>query len=265
MAKMKTRVYLLVMISFVLTGKSLGQELNQIFPRYIGITLGMDFMAIQETSLNRAIHKGPGMYLGFFTEKQRGRTIHRLEFNMSSHFMKSAYEEEVSTFNFTGQLRYRYLINICDPEASQGVYMGGSASINTQISYFDNWDENHFFWLTAYSLGLDSRIEKRLRKNKIRIEAGLPLLSLASRPPVEFTETQFSSDFSSVVKKLNENPRIVSPFSHFSGHVSLRYCFDENSRVKKNLLWQTNYLNNELPGSGKLKSFTHRLGFELYF
>jgi hypothetical protein len=262
---MKTKIYLLVMISFVLTDKSLGQEFNQIFSRYTGITLGMDFMEMQETSLNRAIHKGPGVYFGFFTEKQRGRTIQRLEFLLSSQFMKSAYEQETSTFSFTGQLKYRYLINICDPEVFPGIYIGGSASANTQISYFDNWDENHFFWLTSYSIGLDSRIERRLRKNKIQIEAGLPLLTLASRPPVECIETQFSSDLFNVVQRLNENPRIVSPFRHFSGHVSLRYCFDENAKVKKNLLWQTNYLNNALPGSGKLKSFTHRLGLELYF
>jgi hypothetical protein len=262
---MKTRLYLLVMISFILTGKSLGQEFNQIFPRYTGITLGMDFTEMKETSLNRAIHKGPGVYFGFFTEKQRGSTIQRLEFLLSSHFMKSDYEEERSTFNFTGQLRYRYLINICGPDVYPGIYIGGSASVNTQISYFDNWDENHFFWLTSYSIGLDSRIERSLGKNKIQVEAGLPLLALASRPPIEFTETQFSSDFSDVAKKLNENPKIVSPIKHFSGHVSLRYCFDDNSKVKKNLLWQTNYLHNELPGSRKLKSFTHRLGLELYF
>jgi hypothetical protein len=262
---MKTRIYLLVMISFILTGKSLGQDVNQNFPRYTGITLGMDIMEMKENSLNRAIHSGPGFYFGFFTEKQRGRTIQRLEFPLSSHFMKSDYEEERSTFIITGQLRYRYLINICDSDVYPGIYFGGSASVNTQISYFDNWDENHFFWLTSYSVGLDSRIEKRLGKNKIQIEAGLPLVTLASRPPIEFTETQFSSDFSDVAQKLNENPRIVSPFRHFSGQVSLRYCFDENSKVMKNLLWQSNYLHNELPGSGKLKSFTHRLGLEFYF
>jgi len=262
---MKTNIFLSVMLSFVLTDISLGQEFNQIFPRYTGITLGMDFMQMREASLNRAIHKGPGVYFGFFTEKQRGRTIQRLDFLLSSHFMKSDYEKETSTFNFTGQLKYRYLVNICDPEIFPGIYIGGSASVNTQISYFDNWDENHFFWLTGYSIGLDSRIVRQLGRNRIQVEAGLPLVTLASRPPIEFTETQFSSDFSTVVQKLNENPRIVTPFSHFSGQVSLRYCFDENSRVKKNLLLQTNYLNNELPGSGKLKSFTHRLGLELYF
>jgi hypothetical protein len=262
---MKTKMYVLVMISFILTGKSFGQEPHQIFPRYTGITLGMDFAEMKETSLNRAIHKGPGVYFGLFTEKQRGRTIQRLEFLVSSHFMKSAYEKETSTFNFSGQLRYRYLINISDPHVSPGVYIGGSASVNTQINYFDTWDENHFFWLTSYSIGLDSRIERRLGKNKLQIEAGLPLLSLASRPPVEFTESQFSSDFSAVAKKLHENPRIVSPFRHFSGYVSVRYCFDENARIRKNVLWQTHYLHNELPGSGKLKSLTHRLGLELYF
>jgi hypothetical protein len=262
---MKTKVLLLVIISFVLAGKSLCQEFNQIFPRYTGITVGLDFMEMKETSLNRAIHKGPGLYFGFFTEKRRGRSIKRLEFLLSSHFMKSIYEKATSTFNFTGKLRYRYLINICDPDFLTGIYIGGSASVNTQISYFDNWDENHFFWLTGYSIGLDSRIEKQLGKNKIQIEAGLPIVTLASRPPVEFTETQFSSDFSKVAQKLNENPRIVSPSRHFSGQVLLRYCFDENSKVRKNLLWQTNYLHNKLPGSGKLKSFTHRLGLELYF
>lgn len=262
---MKTRIYLLVTIVFVLTGRSLGQELDQIFPRFTGITLGVDFSAMQETSLNRATHRGPGLYFGVFTEKQRGRTIQRLEFLLSSHFMKSAYEQEISTFNFTGQLRYKYLVNISNPEIFPGIYIGGSASACTQISYFDNWDENHFFWLTSYSIGLDSRIERKLGKNKVQIEAGLPLLTLASRPPVEFSETQFSSDISAVVKKLNENPRIVSPFEHFYGYVSLRYCFDENSKVRKNLLWHTSYLNNELPSSAKLKNFTHRLGLELYF
>lgn len=262
---MKTKIILLIIISFFMAGKLPGQEFQQIFPRYTGITMGLDFKEMKETSLNRAIHKGPGLYFGVFTEIQRGRTVQRVEFLLASHFMKSAYEQSISTFNFTGKLKYRYLINIGDPDVVPGIYIGGSASLNTQISYFDNWDENHFFWLTGYSIGLDSRIEKSLGRNKIQIDAGLPLVTLASRPPVEFADTQFSSDISAVAKKLNENPRIVSPFRHFSGYVSLRYCFDENSKVRKNLLWQTDYLHNELPASGKLKSFTHRLGLELYF
>lgn len=259
---MKTIFKLFLIILILHAELSFSQELSGVKKRFNGITVGLSLKEMREESMNRAIHRGTGLSLGFFSESLNGRSLRRVEFLVSSHFLKSRFEEEISSFSFNGSLRFRQLFNVCNPEDCQSIFVGGSASLDAGIAYFDNWDENHFYWRTSYSLGLDSRIQKRLGRDKIQIEAGIPLLSVISRPPNPFPYSQSSSNFLKVLKNLHENPRVSLPHQDFTGNILLRYCFEGDSKVRKSLFWQTNYLHNRIPGSGTLNSLTHRLGVE---
>ena len=169
---MKRSIYSVLICASLITISSVAQTAGELYHNYSGLSLGLAFNEMKEASINKAVHKGPGIFIGFFHEQNKGRIVHRFEFLLASHFMKSKFEDEIASYNFTGTLRYRYLYNVCDPRNCQPLYLGGSINLNTQITYFDNWDENHFYWNTAYSFDFDSRIERKLWSDKIQLELG---------------------------------------------------------------------------------------------
>jgi hypothetical protein len=238
-----------------------GIEENQ-----FGLQIGLSGNQMQEGSLNKVLHSGIGFHACLFREKISERKLKRFEFLLSPGFLKSDYESEISSFHFQTSCNYRYMFRFLRNRSRLGFFVGGIVSADANIQYFDNWDENHFYWLTAYSVGIDFRIElQTFRKNKLQIEGNIPLISLVSRTPKHFMNTQASSSLLNVVKKMHENPRISHTGRNLSFNLLLRYVFQKTENSIPNLFWQFHLIKNTLQGSGKFRSMNHTIGIELIF
>lgn len=231
-----------------------------------GPQLGISANKLQDASLSKVLHQGPGFYFGTFTEKSTGLSFQRIEVSLAANFLKSNYEIENSSFHFQLPFKYTYLRSLRKLEKGPAIYFGGFASFAANIEYFDNWDQNHFYWLTSYNLGVDFRTELHLSsKGKLQVESNIPIISLISRPPEQITNTQASSSFFNILKTIHTNPTIAFPIQHLSFCFGVRYIFFNKRKIQPALVWKLQYLKNNTRESRSLKIMNQTIGIEFYF
>ncbi len=266
MNAMKKLPFVLIVVFFIFIDNLSAQRSDDSQIKFSGIKLGYSYNELQEGSLNRLIHGGSGFFAGWFTEKLNGKTVKGFEFQLSTNMLKSSYEAESASLNFNLPMRYRYLFNLYNPNLSTDFYAGGFAGMNLNIEYFDNWDENHFYWLTSYSFGPDFKIDHSFsQRHRFQIEGKLPLISLVLRPPSIFMTIQSKSGFFEVVKKIHENPCLALIDKHFEFNILTRFTFLNSGKVQSNVFWQMHYLKNKIARSEQIKMITHSFGIELCF
>ncbi len=260
------KLFTIIVVVLMLIGNLTAQKAEGFSGKFSGLKLGYSYNELQESSLNRLKHGGNGFLAGWFFEKLNGKTVKGFEFQLVTNMLKSSYETDPATLNLNLPLYYHYLFNLYNPNLSTNFYIGGYAGINFNIEYFDNWDENHFYWVTSYSLGPDFRFDySLLQRHKLQIEAKLPLISLVSRPPALTMKIQSKSGFFDIVDEIHENPRFAFIDKHFEFKILTRYNLFDSGKMQSNVFWQMHYLKNKISGSEQLKMFNHSFGIELCF
>ncbi len=84
------------------------------------------------------------------------------------------------------EIAYSYLRKARDDFGRGHLFFGGQVKWDVHHGYYESWDEEHIYWLGAYSLG--PRLTwNRARGDNTRLaaELDLPLIALVSRPPLE--------------------------------------------------------------------------------
>jgi hypothetical protein len=236
-------------------------------PRMLsGFHFGMSYLNLKDEVLNNAIHKGSGISGAIYLERSDNMSVKRLDLELESGFLKSNFESEASSYMFSGSAGFTYLRNLCHAEPGIRFYLGGKVKTGTAIEYFDNWDESHFYWITAYSIGAGFRIDYSLGNNsKIRMEGDFPVFSLVSRPPAEFLYTQSSPALPNVIKDLNHDLRLLSPARYQELNLRLKYSFGNPKKFVPGVFWRLSYLTVDKDGSGKLKYLNQTFGVEFIF
>lgn len=230
------------------------------------VQLGMSFIELKERSLNNALHTGPGIYGAWILERAGSRSLKQLDLNLAAGFLKSDFEDEISSNVFAGTAGFSLLKNFCAACPDLNFYMGGKVRLASAIEYFDNWDESHFYWNTAYSAGVDFLADYSFRSGrKISIEGEMPLISLVSRPPDGISFSQSSPYINDVLADLNSDPGVMLPSGFLDLNFEVKYSAGERSKLMPSLFWRFHFLNVDKIGSGKLETLEHTLGIEYIF
>jgi hypothetical protein len=263
---MKRILMTIAVLGAIYSGNSFAQQAEYSFEKISGIQFGITYNELQEGDLNRIIHGGNGFTGGWFLEKSNRKIVKRFELQLATELLKSSFEEEISSYHFNIPISFHYLRNVYAGIPSTGIYAGGFAKASFSIEYFDNWDENHFYWLTSYSLGPDFRIDYFFPwKHNLQIGMNMPFVALISRPPSKSMEIQSKTGFAEITKNIHENSRLAFVNRHLDIHLRARYSFKDSKKIQPKLFWQFQYVNNQMSDSGRLKMITNLLGIELCF
>lgn len=263
---MKRFLLTMIVLIGIFPDNSVAQQAEKAPGKMSGIRFGVSYNELQEVALNRILHKGSGFTGGWFLEKSIGKTVRYFDLQLATIMLKSPFEKEISTYHFNIPASFHYLFDIYRGIPSTGFYAGGFAKMSLNIEYFENWDENHFYWLTAYSLGPDFRIEHCFPwKHKLLVEANLPVIALISRPPSNIMEIQSKTGLFNVAKKIHENPSVAFIDKNLEINFRARYSFTESKKIQPKLFWQIHYISNQIHNSERLKMINYSMGVEICF
>jgi len=266
MKRMKRMITCLMVFLFMISFDAVSQEGADTRRKLSGFHFGMSYMNLKDEVLNNVIHKGTGILGAIYLERSDKTSVKRLDLELQSGFLKSNFESEASSYLFSGSAGFRYLRNLYYADPGIKFYLGGKVKIGTAIEFFDNWDESHFYWITAYSIGAGFRFDYSFGDNsKIQIEGDLPVFSLVSRPPAEFLYTQSSPALPDVLKDLNHDLRLLSPARYQDLSLQVKYSLRNPKKFVPAIFWRLCYLSTNKDGSGKLKYISQTFGVEFIF
>ena len=245
---------------------AIAQAPDKIDRSTFGFSVGLSHFQLKERLINNLAHTGWGFCAGGIYLKPAVRSNHRLAFNVGFNMLKSAFEEESSTYLIHSSLTYRYNYRIISINDRTDLYIGGQAGMEATQGIYENWDENHFYWLTAYTLGLNGRLQINVSdRSAFSFEGNLPFIALVSRTPATRLIHEDNPVFSSVVGKIHEHPSLASWPDHFAVEFKLGYTFSFKGKSRQTIFWQGNYISNDIARSKKINIINHTAGIEFLF
>ncbi len=263
---MKKPLVVCFMILLRISCPTFSQENTDTGSKYSGFQIGISHMDLQEQSLNRAIHRGPGLMGAYYLERSNSKAMTLLNMDLGSAFLRSNYESETSSYMFSGSVSISHLRNLAIKNPALSFHLGGKAEAGSVIEYFDNWDESHFYWITAYSLGVDLRFAWSFGRNsRIGLEVDFPVLSLVSRPPSSFHSTQMSPSLPDVFRELNRDLRLMSPGGYRNLNIQVKYSLRNAKKFVPSIFLRFSEMYVDKDGSGSVKFINHALGVEYRF
>ncbi|MFC1485597.1 hypothetical protein ACFL55_01055 [Candidatus Latescibacterota bacterium] len=232
----------------------------------LGISLGLNEYQVKENVLNRIRHNGLLFSTGVYHETNTSETHRKTNFNFIVNTMKSRYEADNASFATNLFLTYNYLGKISDIRNDTSYYLGGTLGTDIHLTYFNNWDESHFFWMTSYFLGLDTIITHDLQgRGTFDVEMCIPIISLISRPPKRFLYKEGKADFGWFLDKIHENLKVTSLNRHAALYINTGYTFKYAKRFKNRIEWKFCYVNNRMNYSEPLHVLYHTVGLSFIF
>lgn len=231
-----------------------------------GFQIGGSHVELREESLNRATHKGPGLAGAFYLERACGKSLKSLNLELGTAFLGTGYEDEMSSFRFSGSASFSYLRKPGKGNAESGFLVGGKLKAASAITYFDNWDESHYYWLTAYSFGPDLRFTCPVGSHgRLQFDADFPVLSMISRPPVRFLFTQSSPAFADVLRDLNQDLGWLTPVNYRNINIGVKYSFRDPGRIAPAIFFKLNDMRIHMEGSAPMRYLSQTIGVECSF
>ena len=254
-------VVLLINFSGFLFAQNNSEKTNN-FALHFGLT---EYQT-QEQVLNKVVHSGMFPALGFSYTIPSYESLHNISLFFTFNPIKSSYELGAASLASNMNLNYSYTQKISDLRPSLGLWLGPIGGMDYNVSYFENWDESHFYWLTSYYLGFDSRlIYNRSNGAYVTFDMQLPLLALVSRPPDRFLKSEIDPKFSAIVNNMHDNMELTSLNRYFDIKLNIAYTFAGSENFMQSFYWRFRYLNNNMAYSKNVKILTHSLGLVLSF
>jgi hypothetical protein len=146
----------------------------------IGVGLGGVHQQVRDDVLAPLRWDGPGaaIELSYDNRSRAGR--HHAEFRFPVAFVKNRYDAEGVTAEVTAG--YGYLRTVAGDVAGGRIRVGGLLDWTLNLEWFEDWDDEHLYWLNAYELGPWVTWARPLGADQ-RIEIGLdvPIVALTSR------------------------------------------------------------------------------------
>jgi hypothetical protein len=190
-----------------------------------------------------------------------------MEIMAGVNLLQTDYEPEIGSFLIQLSTRYSFSRHAASFSNGKGdLYLGGRADLNASQGIYTNWDVNHFYWLTAYSIGFNSIVQYKIpNKSAISAELGLPLLSLVSRTPDRLLFHEAKPEFLYVINQVHQNPSLEVPSGHLNLELRLAYHRKIGKNAAQAIFWQFNYVRTHVKSSSEFQQINHALGIEFLF
>lgn len=256
----------MMMILFLPSVETFSQQGgNGIGPTF-GFSAGISHFQVKEKNINGLVHRGPGFSASALYSHFSLYALQRLELSGGLNFLQSRYEPEAGTYLIQTSINYRYQRLVVSPGRGLALFLGGMAGLDASQGIYQNWDLNHFHWLTSYSLGFSGSFRYELgERNALTVEWAIPLLSLISRTPARRLYHEDNPGLSYILGKIHENPTLESWPIHRSVEMKLGYHRKAKDRGQQAFFWKFNHVNNHGPGSNPINIITHAIGIEFLF
>lgn len=231
-----------------------------------GFNVAVSHYQVKEYNLNSLVHSGPGLNIAGVYEHYSDGSRQRLELLAGMNFLKSKFETEAGSYLIQSSLNYRIGRRVVSCFNGMELYLGGSAGLNAVQGIYDNWDVNHFYWLTSYSVGLHAMSHIRIgRRGSVSLEATLPMIAVISRTPADLFHHEDNPDFLYVIDRIHRDPSLESLPSHFAPEVKLSCHTVLRGQARQTLFWKLSHVKNHVDASDPLLTIQHAFGIEFLF
>lgn len=263
---MKKFIILVFIIIFADSTAAFSSETSKYYNSEFGFNIGLNEYQVKEDILNKIRHRGLLLSSGLFHEKTTDISLRKIDFNFIINTLKSRYDPDNASIVINPSLTYRYARKVKDIDRNTCFFLGGIIGTDTHITYFENWDESHFYWLTSYFLGLDGVVTyQRSDRSYFQFEFNSPVIALISRPPERFLYKEVNPEFSWIVGKMHDNITLTSIHRHFVLNMNAGYTLQYSNRFKQRIEWRFSYIKNRMKKSKDINVLYHTLGISFIF
>jgi hypothetical protein len=108
------------------------------------------------------------------------------------------------------------------------------------MSFYENWDDSHIYWTTAYRIGPTVSIASRSRDmSHFYAFAGVPVLTLVSRPDAIIDYKVVDPTFTGIVSRLHQDLTLTSVHRYFAPTVGVGYAMGKGSgELSSNVVYE---------------------------
>ena len=263
---MKTRSFAIFLLIIVCGNSAYSQEKFESFKLKKGFSISPSYLQVKDKSLNGLVHSGPGLQAGLFLEGECCNYFQELEMNVGMHFLKSRFEDEAASYFLHSTVQYRLSRQVLKAEGNTRLYLGGQVKLDASQGIYTGWDENHFNWLTAHTLGFSGQIYHTFdNNNSLSLSLGLPLLSVVSRNPEKQMFHESEPTLSYIMRTVHQDMNLSFATEHFNPELKLAYHFKIGKTARACIFWQFNYTHNSLKSSKDLSIINQVIGIGFEF
>lgn len=238
----------------------------QVHKNYLELSLGLNDYQTKDMVLNNIKHSGKLLFLGFDYEIPRERSRQKLEFDFVFNMLNSRYESEKSSYVFYPELNYSYDRKLNEGIKNLDIFIGGNVGTEYHMTFYENWDEAHLYWLTSYYLGINGfLLYKKSQKLLFYFRPDFPVLSLISRPPSQFMQSEISGSPNDITKSLHDNLRLVTFNRHFACKINLGLMINHSKSFSPSVFWRVEYIMNRMPYSKDIQIVSQTFGISFKF
>ena len=227
------------------------------------IYLGYANTQLRESVLNNILHNGYLFSTGVTYYKSRNPIIQKINFKSTPCFLMSRYENKQSSLNVFNRIKYSLLYNTEKTNKFFSQCYGMAIGLNSNVTFFENWDDSHIYWLTNYYLSINSDLKFHLNNNQsVNLFVGFPIINFISRPPEVFTYKVLNPKPGWIIKEVNENIRF-SGINHLNLETTFAYNFSYNSRIGKSIYYELIFIKTEMPYSKQFVLLVNNIGLKI--
>ena len=128
--------------------------------------------------------RGPSVGLRLQWERAAAMSRHSIQGVVPASFYENRFGHEGYGLGF--EIAYSYARQVREDLHRGRLFLGGQAKWDVHHGYYESWDEEHIYWLGAYSLGPRLAWDMPQGDNtRLAAVLDVPLIALVSRPPLE--------------------------------------------------------------------------------
>jgi len=202
---------------------SMAQQVDSLKAQHF-LALQMGINQVKDENLHPKVSSGIGMQVSYGFEKQK-RNLQQFEFVLGYSRLKTGLEELSKTVNVRIKADYSLNFGLIEHE-TYSLLLGPEMVLDYNVSYFPNWDDSHLYWADYLSIGVNTILPVKLRKEKEWITyLSFPLFSVFSRPEQYKLYKIDKTDVGGIISNLNSHITAAHLTNVFHVRLKTEYRF----------------------------------------
>ena len=253
---------IIILIIFTFSSSLLAQNKSVVKLNNIEMSVGLN--QIKEENINNKVHSGTSYVLKYNHKKEK-KNLARYGISFLFSKIKTKYENANRSMNIQLKGNYAYLFKLKENENFK-LFFGPSISANYRLSFFPNWDDSHLYWADDFSLGVASKIDYLISKNKsLLFDLDFSALSLYNRPELYRNYKIDNVSFGGIVGNMNSNFKLGTINSAFTLSFQTEYRFKLSEKILQAVVYSLDYSHFKTKKSLPFQNIIHQLSFKIYF